>query len=174
MKRLFHSFAGMLISLAVVAGTLRHCSCCCSAVSATTGNVGRASTPTGRLHHPNRIPRRLAKRALKIRGGARESAKKAKAGGGKESGGMNRLRDAVFPIYGRQETGKFLALGGIQFFIIFVLTLTRDLKDTLIITSCGAEAISFLKVCVLSGSTVGTIDAHHSINSSTCSSGVSG
>lgn len=59
---------------------------------------------------------------------------------------MNRLRDAVFPIYGSQEVGKFLALAGIQFFIIFVLTLTRDLKDTLIITSCGAEAISFLKV----------------------------
>ncbi|CAM9281204.1 unnamed protein product, partial [Hapterophycus canaliculatus] len=60
--------------------------------------------------------------------------------------GLGRLRDAVFPIYGGEETGKFLALGGIQFFIIFVLTLTRDLKDTLIITSCGAEAISFLKV----------------------------
>lgn len=59
---------------------------------------------------------------------------------------MDRLRDAVFPIYGSQEITKFLALAGIQFFIIFVLTLTRDLKDTLIITSCGAEAISFLKV----------------------------
>lgn len=64
------------------------------------------------------------------------------------SSGLGRLRDAVFPIYGGEETGKFLALGGIQFFIIFVLTLTRDLKDTLIITSCGAEAISFLKVCL--------------------------
>lgn len=62
------------------------------------------------------------------------------------SSGLSRLRDAVFPIYGGEETGKFLALGGIQFFIIFVLTLTRDLKDTLIVTSCGAEAISFLKV----------------------------
>lgn len=60
--------------------------------------------------------------------------------------GLGRLRDAVFPIYGGEEAGKFFALGGIQFFIIFVLTLTRDLKDTLIITSCGAEAISFLKV----------------------------
>lgn len=60
--------------------------------------------------------------------------------------GLGRLRDAVFPIYGGEESGKFFALGGMQFFIIFVLTLTRDLKDTLIITSCGAEAISFLKV----------------------------
>lgn len=58
-----------------------------------------------------------------------------------------RLRDALFPIYGSREVGKFLSLAGIQFFIIFVLTLTRDLKDMLIITSCGAEAISFLKVC---------------------------
>jgi ATP:ADP antiporter, AAA family len=33
-----------------------------------------------------------------------------------------------------------------KFCIIFVLTLTRDLKDTLVVTSCGAEAISFLKV----------------------------
>lgn len=62
---------------------------------------------------------------------------------------LGRLRDAVFPIYGGEETGKFLALGAIQFFIIFVLTLTRDLKDTLIITSCGAEAISFLKVGII-------------------------
>lgn len=70
-------------------------------------------------------------------------------GGAKMEGprtGLGRLRDAVFPIYGGEEAGKFFALGGIQFFIIFVLTLTRDLKDTLIITSCGAEAISFLKV----------------------------
>ncbi|CAN0067686.1 unnamed protein product [Ascophyllum nodosum] len=63
-----------------------------------------------------------------------------------KEGVLIRLRDAVFPIYGCQEISKFLALGAIQFFIIFVLTLTRDLKDTLIITSCGAEAISFLKV----------------------------
>lgn len=68
-----------------------------------------------------------------------DSAASNVAGGG-------RLRDALFPIYGGREVGKFLALAGIQFFIIFVLTLTRDLKDTLIITSCGAEAISFLKV----------------------------
>lgn len=68
------------------------------------------------------------------------------SGGGEKGRSMNRLRDAMFPIYGKQETSKFLALAGIQFFIIFVLVLTRDLKDTLIITSCGAEAISFLKV----------------------------
>ncbi|CAN0229258.1 unnamed protein product, partial [Phaeothamnion confervicola] len=56
------------------------------------------------------------------------------------------LRDAVFPVYGRLEAAKFISLGGLQFFIIFVLTLTRDMKDALIVTHCGAEAISVLKV----------------------------
>ncbi|CAM9350401.1 unnamed protein product [Pylaiella littoralis] len=91
-------------------------------------------------------------RIAAIRGGARVTAKKSGSrrvesmAQQSPTSGLGRLRDAVFPIYGGEETGKFLALGGIQFFIIFVLTLTRDLKDTLIITSCGAEAISFLKV----------------------------
>lgn len=89
-----------------------------------------------------------------IRGGARGQAaarrnRRAERMTDPPKSGLGRLRDVVFPIYGGEETGKFLALGGIQFFIIFVLTLTRDLKDTLIITSCGAEAISFLKVVVI-------------------------
>lgn len=90
-----------------------------------------------------------------IRGGARGQAVVGRRKGRSDrmtkppASGLGRLRDAVFPIYGGEETGKFLALGGIQFFIIFVLTLTRDLKDTLIITSCGAEAISFLKVGII-------------------------
>jgi AAA family ATP:ADP antiporter len=33
-----------------------------------------------------------------------------------------------------------------QFFIILALTLTRDCKDTLVVTQCGAEAIAFLKI----------------------------
>mmetsp|Transcript_29221 Transcript_29221/g.67061 ORF Transcript_29221/g.67061 Transcript_29221/m.67061 type:complete len:624 (-) Transcript_29221:796-2667(-) len=64
--------------------------------------------------------------------------------GGKRA--LSRLRDAVFPIYGGYEMTKFFSLGLIKFFIIFVLTLTRDTKDTLIVTQCGAEAIAFLKV----------------------------
>ncbi len=55
------------------------------------------------------------------------------------------LRDAVFPIYGR-EVRKFFSMGMIKFLIVFVLTITRDVKDTLIVTSCGAESIAFLKV----------------------------
>jgi len=41
---------------------------------------------------------------------------------------------------------KFLLIGSIKFYIILALTLTRDLKDTLVVTQCGAEAIAFLKI----------------------------
>lgn len=57
------------------------------------------------------------------------------------------LRRTIFPIYGAQEVTKFLLIGTIKFFIIMALTLTRDTKDTLVVTQCGAEAIAFLKVC---------------------------
>ena len=60
---------------------------------------------------------------------------------------LTKLRRTVFPIYGKQETTKFLLIGSIKFFIIMALTLTRDTKDTLVVTQCGAEAIAFLKVC---------------------------
>lgn len=59
---------------------------------------------------------------------------------------LTKLRRAVFPIYGKQETTKFLLIGSIKFFVILALTLTRDTKDTLVVTQCGAEAIAFLKI----------------------------
>ena len=55
------------------------------------------------------------------------------------------IRDALFPIYG-PEVKKFFSMGMIKFLVVFVLTITRDVKDTLIVTSCGAESIAFLKV----------------------------
>jgi len=55
-------------------------------------------------------------------------------------------RRTLFPIYGKEEVHKFLLIGSIKFFIIMALTLTRDTKDTLVVTQCGAEAIAFLKV----------------------------
>lgn len=61
-------------------------------------------------------------------------------------GALRKVRQAVFPIYGNQEVTKFLLIGSIKFFIILALTLTRDTKDTLIVTQCGAEAIAFLKI----------------------------
>jgi len=57
---------------------------------------------------------------------------------------MSSLRELTFPIYGA-DVVRFAVLGGIKFFVIFALTLTRDLKDTIVVTSCGAEAITTLK-----------------------------
>ena len=59
---------------------------------------------------------------------------------------FTKLRRTAFPIYGPDEVTKFLLIGSIKFFIIMALTLTRDTKDTLVVTQCGAEAITFLKV----------------------------
>ena len=56
------------------------------------------------------------------------------------------IRQTIFPIYSTQETIKFLYIGSIKFFIILALTLTRDTKDTLVVTQCGAESIAFLKI----------------------------
>ena len=58
---------------------------------------------------------------------------------------LTRLRRTVFPIYG-EEVKKFFLISSIKFYIILALTLTRDTKDTLVVTQCGAEAIAFLKV----------------------------
>ena len=60
-------------------------------------------------------------------------------------GMLAKVRQTIFPIYGN-EVRKFLLIGSIKFFIILALTLTRDTKDTLVVTQCGAEAIAFLKV----------------------------
>ncbi len=46
----------------------------------------------------------------------------------------------------RHEIGKMLALSTMMFLIVFVFSLTRETKDVLIVTNCGAEAIAFLKV----------------------------
>lgn len=58
------------------------------------------------------------------------------------------IRNALFPIHGKEEVTKFLLIGSIKFFVILALTLTRDNKDTMVVTECGAEAIAFLKVSV--------------------------
>eukprot|EP00977_Amphora_coffeiformis_P022078 scaffold10377_cov150-Amphora_coffeaeformis.AAC.2 len=83
------------------------------------------------------------------RGGdaATEAIASPSRGGGKDgSPFLTKVRNAVFPIYGSQEVTKFLLIGSIKFFIILALTLTRDTKDTLVVTQCGAEAIAFLKI----------------------------
>eukprot|EP00804_Cyclotella_cryptica_P022640 CCRYP_009491-RA/>CCRYP_009491-RA protein AED:0.10 eAED:0.09 QI:0/0/0/1/1/1/3/0/525 len=55
------------------------------------------------------------------------------------------VRNALFPIHG-DEVKKFLLIGSIKFFVILALTITRDNKDTMVVTECGAEAIAFLKI----------------------------
>ena len=88
--------------------------------------------------------------AMNTRGGDNDTAaplaadNKTSKGGG--LGALTRLRETIFPIYGKEEVTKFLLMGSIKFFIILALTLTRDTKDTLVVTQCGAEAIAFLKV----------------------------
>ena len=76
------------------------------------------------------------------------SAAKAKTMEAPSAGnGGNKLRNILFPVYGEEMT-KFLLIGSIKFFVILALTLTRDNKDTMVVTECGAEAIAFLKVSV--------------------------
>ena len=85
-----------------------------------------------------------------------EISKKVRGGGSDNSSNIveqseacgSALRNALFPIYGKEEVTKFLLIGSIKFFVILALTLTRDNKDTMVVTACGAEAIAFLKVCM--------------------------
>jgi AAA family ATP:ADP antiporter len=65
------------------------------------------------------------------------------------------IRKAIWPIY-NYELKKFVPLGLIMFCILFVYTLLRDTKDTLMVTSAvtGAGVISFLKVWFVTPSAV--------------------
>ena len=57
-------------------------------------------------------------------------------------------RAALWPIHA-YELKKFLPLAFIMFCLLFNYTILRDTKDTLVVTSAGAGAITFLKLyCV--------------------------
>lgn len=57
-------------------------------------------------------------------------------------------RAALWPIHG-YEIKKFLPLAFIMFCLLFNYTILRDTKDTLVVNSAGAGAITFLKLyCV--------------------------
>jgi hypothetical protein len=45
---------------------------------------------------------------------------------------------SIIPIYPK-ELAKFFSLSFMMFWIVFVFTMTRDTKDALIVTNCGAE-----------------------------------
>lgn len=57
-------------------------------------------------------------------------------------------RAALWPIHG-EELKKFMPLAFIMFCLLFNYTILRDTKDTLVVNSAGAGAITFLKLyCV--------------------------
>lgn len=61
---------------------------------------------------------------------------------------FNKFQEAVWPIHG-YEMKKFLPMSLMMFFILFVYTLVRDLKDTLIVSTAtcgGAECIPAIKL----------------------------
>lgn len=60
---------------------------------------------------------------------------------------FGKLRSALWPIH-NSEMKKFLPMGAMMFFILFVYTILRDTKDSLVITSQGGDAavLPFLKL----------------------------
>jgi len=95
-------------------------------------------------HFPRRRHRNyldMASSAAPPRGGGDQSSRNEE-----QESTFRRIRKTLIPIHGKHEVRKFLLIGSIKFFIIMALTLTRDTKDTLVVTQCGAEAIAFLKV----------------------------
>lgn len=55
------------------------------------------------------------------------------------------LRKALLPVK-NEELQKFFCMSGMMFFVIYVYTLVRNTKDTLVISNSGAEVVTFLKV----------------------------
>ena len=103
----------------------------------------RQNRNSGKTPPDSQIPLTEMAVAQPLRGG--EAAPAVSDSAGNTVSPLTKVRQAVFPIYGK-EVRKFLLIGSIKFFIILALTLTRDTKDTLVVTQCGAEAIAFLKV----------------------------
>ncbi|MBP6985465.1 MAG: NTP/NDP exchange transporter [Alphaproteobacteria bacterium] len=60
---------------------------------------------------------------------------------------FSKLRTALFPIH-NNELKKFLPMGAMMFFILFIYTILRDTKDSLVITSQGGDSavLPFLKL----------------------------
>lgn len=75
------------------------------------------------------------------------SISKTKRAGAKkiEESEKKTLTMSLIPIK-KQEWAQFGSLSAMMFLVVFVYTVTRNTKDALVVTACGAEAISFLKV----------------------------
>ena len=133
-----------------------------SPTTATTTRIPSKTRNGGDLRHRTTAAATATKTTMRLaRGGGNpgSSTKTLESGRSEpslldnQSGGagdlrafLSKVRHAVFPIHGREEVAKFLLIGSIKFYIILALTLTRDLKDTLVVTQCGAEAIALLKI----------------------------
>uniref|UniRef100_A0A6T6X1H5 ADP,ATP carrier protein n=1 Tax=Hemiselmis tepida TaxID=464990 RepID=A0A6T6X1H5_9CRYP len=93
----------------------------------------------GLLSQPKRVEGDVqATEGLRLKGGATESAAPARTR-------LAKLKDALFPIEG-WEMAKFFSMSMMMFMIIYIYTTVRDTKDTLVVSTCGAESITFLKV----------------------------
>ena len=55
------------------------------------------------------------------------------------------FRKVVWPVHSF-ELKKVLPMAFMMFCVLFNYTILRDVKDSLVVTNCGAEAISFIKV----------------------------
>mmetsp|Transcript_25194 Transcript_25194/g.63606 ORF Transcript_25194/g.63606 Transcript_25194/m.63606 type:complete len:572 (+) Transcript_25194:167-1882(+) len=75
---------------------------------------------------------------LRLKGGATTTAPAPRSR-------LAKLKDALFPIEG-WEMAKFFSMSMMMFMIIYIYTTVRDTKDTLVVSTCGAESITFLKV----------------------------
>ena len=58
---------------------------------------------------------------------------------------LSNIKNALFPVEG-WEMPKFFSMSAMMFMIIYIYTTVRDTKDTLVVSACGAESITFLKV----------------------------
>ena len=56
----------------------------------------------------------------------------------------NKIKDFLWPIQ-KKELVLVLPMALMMFCFLFNYTIMRDLKDTLILNACGAEAIPFIK-----------------------------
>ncbi|MCB1112571.1 MAG: NTP/NDP exchange transporter [Chlamydiales bacterium] len=61
---------------------------------------------------------------------------------------FGKLRSLFFPIYG-QELRKFVPMFFMLFLVCFNYSVLRCMKDTLVVTSSGAEVIPFIKLWVM-------------------------
>lgn len=61
-----------------------------------------------------------------------------------ETYNLQSIRSIFWPIYGKEHV-KFLPLAFMMFFILFDYSMMRTLKDALVVTEIGSEAIGFIK-----------------------------